>query len=153
MLLYSRFACDSNKNKNMTNEELYPKPMTKEEFFQLAKNRNRYRVAKPLTGELSYAKIGDTFYSDTLYELGYNMYALVEQDVLELIPDVFPFEKEIVGKNVNSVYVLCPNCKTWGINMPLEKTCGDCGYSEGKTYYDAETIDNYIRALAKQNGA
>lgn len=134
----------------MKNEDLYPKPMTKEEFFQLAKNRNRYRVAKPLTGELSYAKIGDTYFSDTLYERGYNMYALVEQGVLELIPDVFPFEKEIVGKNVHSVYTLCSECRSWGINMPLEKQCGNCGYTEGKTYYDAETIYNYLRGLAEK---
>ena len=133
----------------MKNEDLYPKPMTKDEFFQLAKNRNRYRVAKPLTGELSYAKIGDTYYSDTLYERGYNMYALVENGTLELIPDVFPFEKEIEGLNVHSVYTLCPECKTWGINMPMGKTCGECGYTRGHTYYDAETIDKYIRTVLK----
>ena len=63
-------------------------------------------MAKTTYWQLSYAKIGDTFYSDTLYELGYNMYALVEQDVLNYTR-CFPFEKEIVGKNVNSVYVLC----------------------------------------------
>ena len=129
----------------MENEDL--NPMTQDEFFQLAKNRNRYRVNKPLTGELAYAKIGDTYYSDTLYNRGYNMDSLVENGVLELIPDVFPFEKEIVGPNIHSVYVLCSECRSWGINMPLDKQCGNCGYTEGKTYYDAETIDKYIRSI------
>lgn len=121
--------------------------MKKEEFYELAKNRNRYRVAKPLTGELSYAKIGDTFLSDTLYERGYNMLALVEQGVLEIVPDVFPFEKEIVGKNVGSVYSRCPECQSFGINMPLDTVCGNCGYTKCTTYYSAETIDNYLRSI------
>ena len=125
--------------------------MNKEDFLKLAKNRNKYRVLKPLTGELAYADIGDTFYSDTLYERGYNIDALVEQGILEMVPRVFQFEKEIVGKNAHSVYTLCSECKSWGINMPLEKQCGNCGYTECKTYYDAETIDKYLRALANQN--
>jgi hypothetical protein len=119
--------------------------MKKEEFYQLAKNRNRYKVLKPLIGELSHAKIGDTYFSDTLYERGYNMDALVEQGVLERIPDVFPFEKEIVGHNVHSVYSWCSECQSFGINAPLNKECGNCGYSKTHTYYDAETIDNYLR--------
>jgi len=32
----------------------------------------------------------------------------------------------------------------------LEKQCGNCGYTEGKTYYDAETIHNYLRGLAEK---
>lgn len=119
--------------------------MTKKEFYKLAKNRNKYRVLKTLDGELSYAKVGSTYFSDTLYELGYDMYALVKNGALELIPDIFLFEKEIIGKNVASVYTLCPECKTWGINTPLEKKCGDCGYPKGITYYDAETIDIYLK--------
>ena len=131
----------------MNDTNLHETPMTKEEFFSLAKNRNRYRVIKPLTGELSYAQIGDTYNSDILYERGYNTIELVKQGVLELIPKVFPFEAKVVGKNVHSVYTLCPECKTWGINMPLEKECGNCGYPKGITYYDAETIDNYLRSI------
>ena len=121
--------------------------MTREEFIEFAKGINRYRLLRPLTGALSYAQVGDTFNSDILYERGYDMWALVEEGVLELVPIVFPFEKDIVGKNVNSVYTLCPECISWGINMPLEKTCGNCGYTKGKTYYDAETIQLYISSL------
>lgn len=40
--------------------------MEKTEFYQLAKNRNKYRVAKQLDGELAYAEIGNTYFSDTL---------------------------------------------------------------------------------------
>jgi hypothetical protein len=132
------------------NENLYPKPMTKEGFFSLAKNRNVYKVLKALDGELSNAKIGDRFFSDTLYERGYNMFALTEQGILELVPNIFPFEKEIIGKNVHSVYTRCSECGSMGINTPLEKTCGNCGYSEGKTYYDAETIHNYLASKGEK---
>ena len=54
------------------------------------------------------------------------------------------FEKLAIGKNVHSVYVLCPECKTWGVNMPLNKVCGDCGFLDGITYYDSETINNIL---------
>lgn len=119
--------------------------MEKKEFFRLAKNRNKYKVLKPLKGELSYSKIGDTYFSDTLYERGYNMQKLVEDGVLELVPRIFDFEKQIEGTNVHSVYTKCPMCFSWAINFPLEKECGNCGYSECITYYDAETINNYLK--------
>lgn len=118
--------------------------MTKDEFFQLAKNRNRYKVLKKLEGELSYADIGDTYGSDTLYDRGYNILQLVKDGYLQPIPRIFSFEKEIVGKNVHSVLTVCPQCGSHGVNMPLEKDCGDCGYTETRTYYDAETIQNFM---------
>lgn len=51
------------------------------------------------------------------------------------------WEKDAVGKNVHSVYVFCFECKTDGINMPLERQCGNCSSYETTTYYDRETID------------
>jgi ribosomal protein L37E len=122
--------------------------MNRQEFLQLAKNRNKYRVLKQLDGELNYANVGDFFYSDTLFDRGYNMNALVESGYLELVPRVFPFEKEIVGKNHFSVITVCPECGSNGVNMPLEKECGNCGYTETRTYYDAETI--YYELLNKE---
>jgi ribosomal protein L37E len=121
--------------------------MNRQEFLQLAKNRNKYRVLKQLDGELNYVNVGDFFYSDTLFDRGYNMNALVESGYLELVPRVFPFEKEIVGKNHFSVITVCPECGSHGVNMPLEKECGNCGYTETRTYYDAETI--YYELLNK----
>lgn len=123
--------------------------MEKTEFYQLAKNRNKYRVAKQLDGELAYAEIGNTYFSDTLYERGYNINELCKTGHLELVPRVFDFEKEVVGKNIHSVLTVCPECGSYGVNLPLEKQCGNCGYSECWTYYDAETIDNLIRAVGK----
>lgn len=124
--------------------------MTKQEFLQLAQNTNTYWVKKPLTGELSYAKPGDKFKSDILYDRGYNILQLVQDGFLELVPKVFPFEKEIVGKNSYSVLTVCPECGSHGINMPLEKECGNCGYTETRTYYDAETIHNMLNRLVSE---
>jgi ribosomal protein L37E len=120
--------------------------MEQQEFFQLAKNRNTYKVIKQLDGELSYAKVGDKYMSDTLYDRGYNINQLVNDGYLELVPRIFPFEKEVVGKNVHSVLTVCPECGSHGVNMPLEKECGNCGYTETKTYYDAETVHNLLQS-------
>lgn len=60
---------------------------------------------------------------------------------------IYPFEKQIVGKNLNKVYTLCQanHACGWGVNMPLNKQCGNCNDTEhGVTYYDAETIQNFI---------
>jgi len=114
--------------------------MEHKEFRQLAKNRNKYKIIKPLMGELSHAKVGDSFYSDTLFERDYNIHALVQEGYLELVPRVFPFEEMAIGKNVHTILTVCPECGTHGVNMPLEKSCGNCGYTETITYYDAETI-------------
>lgn len=64
----------------------------------------------------------------------------------ELVPRIFPFEHKLVGKNIHSVLTVCPECRTHGINMPLEKQCGNCGYTETRTYYDAETIQEMLNS-------
>lgn len=115
--------------------------MTKEEFYQLAENRNLYVVTKKLSGELSYADIGDRFYSDTLYARGYNMDVLCESGHLKKIEEPFEWQKSIVGKNVHSVLVYCPECGSWGCNEPLSIVCGNCNYPKGITYYDSQTIN------------
>ena len=58
---------------------------------------------------------------------------------------VYAFEKKI--KNKHSVYTLCPNCRTWGINIPGNKMCGDCNYPYGITYYSAEDVNNLIKYI------
>ena len=62
------------------------------------------------------------------------------------------FDKGAVGKNVHSVYVYCNSCFSWGVNLPLEKECGNCGNTEDAfTYYDAETITLLIQeAIAEE---
>lgn len=58
------------------------------------------------------------------------------------------WEKEAVGENVHSVYVHCLECRSWGINMPLDRKC-ECG-EEGITYYDHKTISKLLKSQAKQ---
>jgi len=50
------------------------------------------------------------------------------------------WEERAVGKNVHSVYVHCYECRTDGVNFPLERKCGNCGSMDTSTYYDKETI-------------
>ncbi len=118
--------------------------MTKEDWHKLAKKRKVYKVIGRMVGDLSYAEVGDCFLSDILYERGYNITNLVNGNVIKLVPTISPFEKKILGKNIHSVRSWCPDCFAWGINMPLDKECGSCGYPKTITYYDAETIQNYI---------
>jgi hypothetical protein len=56
----------------------------------------------------------------------------------------FEFEKKITNKNIHSVYTHCLSCYMWGVNIPFEKECGNCGSLETLTYYDSETINNYL---------
>lgn len=60
---------------------------------------------------------------------------------------VFDFEKHLVGKNIHCVLTFCPKCAEHGISMPLNKECPNCGYLNCFTYYDAETIQNFINEL------
>lgn len=123
--------------------------MDKEKFLELAKNESTYRTLKEFPIPSGKAKVGDKFRSKILYDMGYNMLDFIERGYLERIPDVFDFEHEVIGKNQHSVHTWCPECFAWSINMPLEKECG-CGYPKGITYYDAETIDNYIKTILTQ---
>lgn len=54
------------------------------------------------------------------------------------------WQKDIVGTNRHSVYSRCPDCLQMGINVPLDRICGNCGASNCVTYYDEETIDDYL---------
>lgn len=125
--------------------------MNKEQFLKLASNRHTYQVKKRLDGDLNYAEIGDTFYSDTLYNRGYNMTDLVETGHLVLMDEPFNFQRELVGKNIHSVFVKCPQCGSIGVNEPLNIICGNCNYPKCITYYDAETIQNYLTAHTTPN--
>lgn len=72
------------------------------------------------------------------------------ENVQKVAQKIFPFEIEIVGKNQHSVWTKCKQCLQFGINMPLEKKCGNCGYTETITYYDAETIQKFINSLIER---
>jgi len=122
--------------------------ITQEEFNKLAKNRNLYRVEKKLKGQLCYAKVGDTYYSDTLFELDYNTNQLVKDGFLSLVEEPFEWQKEIVGKNVKTVYCYCPNCQSFAVNLPLDIECGNCSHPKMITYYDAQTINNLLNPTA-----
>ena len=38
---------------------------------------------------------------------------------------IFQFEKEIINKNIHSVYTHCLSCYMWGVNIQFEKECGN----------------------------
>ncbi len=59
--------------------------------------------------------------------------------------DSYDFEKAIVGKNIHSVLSKCPECMITGINIPLDRTCGNCGFTPTITYYDAQTINETMK--------
>lgn len=118
--------------------------LSNKEFNELAENRNLYLILKPLSGELSYAKVGDKYYSDTLYERGYNINELVLSGVLKMINEPFYWQQKLVGKNEHTVYSYCPNCQAFGVNMPLDNKCGSCEHPRTITYYDAFTINNML---------
>ena len=72
----------------------------------------------------------------------------------EQIPNFFPFQEKIIGKNVHSVYIHCLSCRMWGIGDVLEKQCGNCGNCSNQLdciiYYDAETIHNYLLTIGEK---
>lgn len=119
--------------------------MEKELFYKKAANTNLYRVLKPLPPPLDYSSRNDKYHSDILYDRGYNINQLVSDGYLELAEEPFQWQKDLVGKNKHSVYCWCPECQSFGINMPLQTVCGNCGYPKCTTYYDVHTInDNLI---------
>lgn len=124
--------------------------ISKKELFERAKKVKIYKVIKPLFGYFTRYKnkgLGEKYNSQTFYERGYNIQFLVENEYIIEVPKVFPFEKKIAGKNQHTVYTRCKECLKFGINQPLETNCINCGYSETLTYYDAETVQNFINSL------
>jgi len=47
---------------------------------------------------------------------------------------------QLLRKNLHSVYTLCNECHTWGVNYPGSKECGNCGSFDTMVYYDEETV-------------
>ena len=81
---------------------------------------------------------GTMYYKCTYCSKPCDMWSSTPQETTKQMED---WEKEAVGKNVHSVYTHCLSCSTWGVNMPLDKICGNCGKStDTYTYYDSETI-------------
>lgn len=130
--------------------DLFPTPMTKEEFYDRASKRHLYKVLKKLDGQLSYAVIGDRYYSDTLYDCGYNILQLVKDGFLLCVDEPFEWQKALVGKNSHTVYSWCSECQSFGINLPLNNVCGNCGYTKCLTYYDAQTINDNMQLTPEQ---
>lgn len=60
------------------------------------------------------------------------------------------WQKDLVGKNQHSVYSRCPDCLQMGINMPLDRVCGNCGKDNCVTYYDEETIHKYLHSREEE---
>lgn len=118
--------------------------MNRENFLQLAETRHLYRVEKKLPGELQHAEVGTRFYSETLYDLEYNILQMVADGYLVCIDEPFEWQKKLVGENINTVYSRCPECASFGVNMPLDNVCGNCGYPKCITYYDAQTINERL---------
>lgn len=123
------------------------KEFSKEEFIANSGNVHTYRIVKKLPDELSYLVPGDKVQNSTLYDRGYNILKLVEQGYIKNIDEPYEWQKSLVGKNEHSVYSMCGQCGTHGINLPLENKCGNCGYEKCITYYDAQTIDKLITEL------
>ncbi len=117
----------------------------REVFLEKAANSKTYKVIKKLYGELSYAYIGDRYGSEVLYDRGYNINRLVKEGFLECVDEPFEWQEKLVGRNVHSVKVWCPECLSFGINQPLDIKCGNCGYPKGITYYDAQTINDTMK--------
>ena len=113
-----------------------------------------YEVVKPLeyrpkkNRRISLNKdpfeIGCRFTMKMLRERDYDIKSLLMKGIIREIPFVFPFEKEIVGRNPHSVYSRCRDCLEFSINHPLETGCQFCGSLYTVTYYDAENVQRFI---------
>ena len=131
------------------------KELEKKEFLESIKNRNTYEVLETFTPpnrNKNWAKKGDTYGGGTIYDWGLNPETLIKEGKIILIEkETFQWQKDIVGKNKHSVYSWCPECLKFGINMPLENECLDCGHTATITYYDAKTINALVKPIFKRN--
>lgn len=121
--------------------------MNEKEFIETSGNIKTYRIAKTLPGELSYMNIGDKVQNSILFDRGYNILKFVKHGYLKNIDEPYDWQKQLVDKNEHTVYVHCGQCGKMGVNFPLDNKCGNCGYEKCITYYDAQTIDNFIRQI------
>lgn len=124
-----------------------PQHISKEEFIANSENYRVYGVVKTLPGDLSYMKPGDKVSNKTLYDNGHNIAKAIQWGYIKSSDEPFDWQKELVGKNEHSVYSWCPECQSFGVNMPLDTKCGNCGYAKCTTFYDAQTIDSLITRI------
>lgn len=117
----------------------------KKEFIDNSANSKTYRIAIELDGDLSYMAIGTRVASSVLYDNGYNILDLVASGHILNINEPYEWQRKLVGKNEHTVYSWCPACLSFGVNLPLDNTCGNCGYARTRTYYDADTIDLFLQ--------
>jgi hypothetical protein len=115
-----------------------------QEFIDTSGNAKTYRIVRRLSGDLSYLKEGEKIASSALYDNGYNILDLLKYGMIKSADEPFDWQRDLVGKNEHSVYSRCPQCQSFGVNMPLDNVCGNCGYQKCITYYDAQTIDQHI---------
>jgi len=117
------------------------------------KQRRVYEVVKPLKGYFSKYKnkaVGHRFSAEILFKREYNINQLLKEGKIVEIPKIFPFEIEIVSQNQHSVWTKCKECLHFGINMPLNKKCANCGCEETITYYDADSVQRFINSLTER---
>ena len=119
----------------------------KKEFIANSANHKTYRVIAKLPGVLSSFSVGDKVGDKVLYDRGYNIIGLIKDGYIRNIDEPYDWQKDLVGKNEHSVYSWCPECQSFGINMPLDNKCGNCGYAKCTTFYDAQTIDSLITRI------
>lgn len=122
--------------------------MDEKQFIETSGNIRIYRILKPIP-EGTW-KVGDKVHNSTLYYAGHNIEKLLKFKYIKNIDEPYDWQKELVGKNEHSVYVKCGQCGTFGVNMPLDNKCGNCGYEKCITYYDAQTIDVLINYLKQK---
>jgi len=121
--------------------------MEKKDFIATAHNRNRYKIINQLPdiGKSHSMMVGNEYLSSTIYENGYNILDLVNKGYLiKIEKEPYEWQKELVGKNKNTVYSWCPQCLSFGVNFPLDNECGNCGWKETITFYDANTINEHM---------
>ena len=59
-------------------------------------------------------------------------------------------EEKLIGKNIHSVYTLCFECHTWGVNGPKNYQCGSCNSLDTLKYYDIVTVSQVIEETRRQ---
>ena len=59
--------------------------------------------------------------------------------------------REVLIENAqHSIYVHCRACHKWGVNMPHDRVCGNCGDTENTTaYYPEESVKAIVESLIK----
>lgn len=55
------------------------------------------------------------------------------------------WQKDLINKNLHSVFTRCFDCSTWGVGLHGCNSCGNCNSKNTVEYYDAMTINKLLR--------